>query len=113
MNEGIKPDQIGKTLEQVSEGKFIKWREKRGDGWSETRYSGLAFEIDGIPVIVSKLSHGLRVLPRKADAEYSFEGDATKVEIPSSLIEAARAAFATDREFQKQIPNFEKAVSGE
>ncbi len=49
----------------AASGQFIEWREKRdGNRWSETLYMGLLVSLPtGEMVIVTRLSHGLRVLP--------------------------------------------------
>ncbi|SRR5258708_4557555 len=99
-------------LETISQAQILRWREKRGDGWSDTIYSGLFLEINGKPMLISKLSHGLRVLPRKGDSYYSFEGGPINVEISESFIDAAKVAFEANVEFQKRLDEYEQAISG-
>jgi hypothetical protein len=104
-------ENIVQSMERLVPAKAIKWREKRGDGWSETLYTGIAAEIDGVPVIISKLSHGLRVLPKKADSEYQFEGEGSATQISESFIKAAKSAFDADKEFQTKLPEYQKALT--
>lgn len=93
----------------------LKWREKRGDGWSKTRYSGLYFYIDGRhPVLVSRISpQALRVVQKGENSEYRFISPLERVEVSKSFINAAKVALEagvaiTSRE---QLDEFERAMS--
>ena len=88
-------------------GEFIQWREKRREGWSETCYSGIRFNLDGYVVVVSKLSHGLRALPFKHRSNYQYIAEPIDLVVPDQLVNAARKALAADGEFQQQLPTFE------
>ncbi len=87
------------------------WSEWRGDTWSKTNYTGLYFLIKEWPVLVSRLSHGLRVIPIKNQKDYLFGSILPAiVEVPDSFIQEVETALEADVKFQKQIDVFEKAM---
>lgn len=85
------------------------WREPRGSGLSETRYKGLELylgDFDGF-VIVSKLSHGYRVLDANDRSKFIFEGEGSDVEISETFYNEVVHAFEADQRFQSQGDEFD------
>ena len=82
---------------------FCSWRERKADGQlSSTLYEGLRFTlVSGEEVLVSLLSHGLRVLTLEDENRYQWEfvGD-THIKISREFAHAAEAALEADRKFQ-------------
>ena len=84
-----------------------EWKEKRGDGWSETDYAGLLVKIDGKNYLISKLSHGLRVIPMKEDGYYKWTGSPNeKVEVSEEFMRKAMLALQADMAFQSCLPEY-------
>jgi len=88
-----------------------QWRELRDDGWSKTLYEGLCFTDLGL--LVSELSHGLRVIELKDPSKYMF---ISKVPISEDIpeltdfVQYVLRARDEDRRFQTQIPVFTKLM---
>lgn len=80
----------------------VSWKESRADGLSGTTYSGLRLELDQGPVLVSKLSHGLRVLLILDPEKYHFIGEASLVEVSNALVVETTLALKADLRFQKE-----------
>ena len=93
------------------QGTFLQWREKRGSGWSETKYSGIEVVLGGQCCIISKLSHGLRVLKKKEDDYYLFENTPISVELSESFVQDALHAFEVDKKFQSRLAEYETIIS--
>lgn len=84
-----------------------EWKEKRGNGWSETDYSGLLVNIDGKDYLISKLSHGLRVIPMKEVSYYLFKDASNKkVEVSEGFMRKAVLALEADVAFQSCLPEY-------
>lgn len=90
---------------------LVSWREKRGEGLSETLYLGLRLMIEGRPVVVTKLSHGLRVLLIKDHTKYCFEGSSRQIKISENLAEEAGLMLEVDERFQQQLPEYEAIMA--
>jgi hypothetical protein len=87
------------------------WKEKRVGGKSETTYRGLYIELDWQVLLVSKLSHGLRVIEVQNMDDYYFERESSEVELSTTFWEAIVKAFRVDQEFQKQLPEYKRLLS--
>ena len=89
------------------------WKESRGDEWSKTLYSGLYLVIKERPVLVSKLSHGLRVIPIVDPGKYRFvEGEGCgQVPVSNSFMLEVMFALEADFKFQDQVEEFERLMS--
>lgn len=92
------------------------WRERRGPGWSETLYVGFLMrtEEEG-DLLVSKLSHRLRVLSTFDKTyyrfEYRFERAGEPVTVSLEFLNKALEAYKADYELQNFQSEFEKVVS--
>ena len=85
-----------------------RWKERRNGELGTTKYAGLFVEHEGRPIIISRLSHGLRVLRLTDQARYEFEDVlVNQVEVPDEFIEEALQCLAADERFQAQIPHYE------
>lgn len=87
------------------------WRERRGTGWSETQYRGLYLHIGLQELLISKLSHGLRVIEVKTPGHYQFD------QIPGRLVELSEAfvdeilyALAADQRFQARLGEYDRLL---
>lgn len=89
------------------------WRERRGNGLSETQYSGLELYLGDFAgfVIVTKLSHGLRVIDANKRTDFVFEGSETEVNITPTFYNAVLKAFEADMEFQAQLRTYRRLMS--
>ncbi len=88
------------------------WKERRGNGLSETQYSGLELYLGDFAgfVIVTKLSHGLRVIDANDRTKFVPEMHGDEVEIPQSFYNAVLKAFEADLEFQKRLSDYNKLM---
>jgi hypothetical protein len=89
-----------------------RWRERRGKEWGQTEYQGLLLEgpVDMPLLLVSKLSHGLRVIEMKNPGNYRFEEGVVLVEVSAEFLREVFAALEADRRFQQQLPYFESLI---
>ncbi len=86
------------------------WRERRGDGWSETLYQGLVVESGGTKFIVADLSHGLRVMLLNYPPKYQFISEEPTTVTAEFVVEMVKFYLA-DRHFQSQRGAFNKSMS--
>jgi hypothetical protein len=94
-------------------GQYIKWREKRGQDMSNTIYSGIVVDnLNGQSLVVTQLSHGLRVLPFK-DREVGLEGAGQTITLPDDFVAHVLAAYYADQAFQLQSAQFRQLCSDE
>jgi len=88
-------------------GKIRTWKELKKGVLGQTVYTGLYFEIKGEPIVVSKLSHGLRVIPLLDQVGFQFITDVErKVSIPDDFFSAAEKMLKADMEFQNWEVDF-------
>jgi hypothetical protein len=95
---------------------FLKWRERKEENrWSETLYQGLLLQVecDGSVerMFVSKLSHGLRVLPYKGRSEYLIVENGELIDVPEDFLQEALAFYQTDKAFQRYLARFQSLCS--
>lgn len=91
------------------------WRESRVNGLSNTQYSGLELylgDFDGF-VLVSKLSHGIRVIDANDRDRFVFdEPDEVEVEISVDFYNEVLYFLTADRHFQSiATSEFDKLMS--
>ena len=90
-----------------------RWKERRNGELGKTEYTGLFFSIEGSPIIISRLSHGLRVLRLTDQSRYEFESvPGREVEISDEFVNEALQCLASDEKFQAQIPLYEDLIQG-
>ena len=89
-----------------------QWRERRGDGWSATVYSGLYFsKLGSNGLLVSKLSHGLRVLDAGDPRQYDVISSEPVAEVSPNFIKEVLQAYEADKRFQRQLSAYEAAMA--
>ncbi len=81
----------------------VRWREVRGGKLSATVYAGVLTEVGNQKVLVSNLSHGLRVFPKRSDSEYCPYGDPVEIDVSVEFLAAVRKVFLADQEFQSAV----------
>ncbi len=89
----------------------VLWRENRGEGqWSGTLYSGLRIDLDGKPVVITKLSHGLRVVQVLDETKYHWEGVSIPCQVSDALIKDARIFLSWDQRFQQHMTEYSRLM---
>ena len=89
----------------------VSWREARGTGWSKTLYSGLKIYTGNRIVIVSRLSHGLRVISMSDESKFDFVyPPSTPVHVSDGFVLLAGVFLMTDEAFQQMTPEYEKMM---
>ncbi len=80
----------------------VVYRERRPNGWSETLYVGLlVWMTNGNHVLVTKLSHGLRVLPfNRENVKFDDDPDRCWVDISPEYYRMIMEAFEVDQKLQ-------------
>jgi hypothetical protein len=92
----------------------LKWREKRGEGFSTTVYEGLYFPNQDL--LTSGLSHGLRPISIRVlkDAEIILDEPVSvpeDVDLDRFIKETLRARDA-DLRYQRKKPTYDRLFNG-
>lgn len=102
------------AMSQFREGQKVFWRERRGTDrskLSETTYSGIRVALgDGRLVLITKLSHGLRVLLVNDDVDVFDETKTVNVAVPNYLVKAAQIAYQADLQFQMDGAGYDRLM---
>jgi len=81
------------------------YREKRGDGWSETLYKGAQTPLPNHGLqqfFVTRLSHGPRVIPCDDLSQFKVESRSTEsFDLPMDLLVAARDFYDADKKLRE------------
>lgn len=81
-----------------------QWRELRGVSWGATIYRGLYLPGGPHGILISKLSHGLRVIEIKHPTRYKFDPVSNpSVKVSERFVVEATRALAADKRLQAQI----------
>ncbi len=87
------------------------WRERRGEDWSETLYEGLLLEYNSKKFLISKLSHGLRVLEMKSADHYLFESESeVEIELSKAFMSQIITTYAADMALQTHLGEYEAMI---
>ena len=87
-----------------------RWQERRGENLSATHYEGLYYPLGKHGILISDLSHGLRVLEIKDPDQYVFETPRPEVEVSKKFMDEALEAFVADKRFQYQRGEYRRAM---